>query len=63
MALAVDFCCEETELIMIPVTGGKQNPPQNSTIHKSPTNAGKESMNGIGIAQQIAMILTMHYIY
>jgi len=48
---------------MIPVTGGKQNPPQNSTIHKSPTNAGKESMNGIGIAQQIAIILTIHYIY
>jgi hypothetical protein len=58
--LAVDFYCEGTELIIIPVTGGRQNPPQNKTIHSNATKAANYSRKGIGIAHNAATILTKH---
>ena len=47
----------------MPVTGGRQNPPQNRTSQSNATNAEKDVRNGIGIVQNAAIILTIHYTF
>ena len=58
--LAIDLCCQLTEFIIIPVTGGKQKPPANRTNQSNTRNTVNESKNGIGNAMREANILIKH---
>ena len=57
---AVDLCYQLTEFIIIPVTGGKQNPPANKRNQSKTRNTGNEFRNGIGNATNAAIILIKH---